>query len=101
MAIAKTVQSDTGRVCRPGLLPWAVNQSGSQTRLPAPSPLRTVHATFTAHGSSLYKSVFRHPVSQLLQHLHNTHLQPSYVMILVTPESAHAIVAAFICFPSV
>uniref|UniRef100_E6QSZ3 Uncharacterized protein n=1 Tax=mine drainage metagenome TaxID=410659 RepID=E6QSZ3_9ZZZZ len=78
-----------------------MNHSGSQTRLPAPSPLRTVHATFTAHGSSLYKSVFRHPVSQLLQHLHNTHLQPSYVMILVTPESAHAIVAAFICFPSV
>ena len=27
--------------------------SGSQTRLPASNPLRTVHASFPAHGSSL------------------------------------------------
>jgi len=27
--------------------------SGSQTRLPASNPLRTVHASFTVHGSSL------------------------------------------------
>ena len=40
-------------------------QSGSWTRLPAPSPLRTVHASFEAHGSSLYKGIFRHPVIQL------------------------------------
>ena len=29
-------------------------ESGSRTRLPAPSPLGTVHAPFGAHGSSLY-----------------------------------------------
>ena len=29
--------------------------SGSQATLPPPSPLRTVLATFTAHGSSLDK----------------------------------------------
>ena len=39
--------------------------SGSRTRLPAPSPLRTVHASFDAHGSSLYEGTFRYPVSQL------------------------------------
>ena len=40
-------------------------ESGSWTRLLAPSPLRTVLATFTAHGSSLCKGIFRHPVTQL------------------------------------
>ena len=32
--------------------------SGSQTRLPAPSPLRTVHGSFEPHGSSLSKASF-------------------------------------------
>jgi hypothetical protein len=39
--------------------------SGSWSRLPASSPLRTVHGSFDPHGSSLYKGIFRHPVSQL------------------------------------
>jgi hypothetical protein len=32
---------------------------GSQGVLPPPSPIRTVHATFTAHGSSLPKVICR------------------------------------------
>lgn len=43
--------------------------SGSQTRLPASNPLRTVHASFPAHGSSLCESTFRHPV------IHHRHWQ--------------------------
>lgn len=39
--------------------------SGSQTRLPAPNPLRTVHASFPAHGSSLYKSTVKYPAIPL------------------------------------
>ena len=39
--------------------------SGSQTRLPASNPLRTVHASFPAHGSSLYKGTFKYPVIPL------------------------------------
>jgi len=31
-----------------------LNLSGSRTRLPAPSSLRTVRAPFNAYGSSLY-----------------------------------------------
>jgi len=38
--------------------------SGSRTQSPAPGPLRTVHASFNAHGSSLYKGILRHPVTQ-------------------------------------
>ena len=38
---------------------------GSRARLPAPSPLRTVRASFDAHGSSLYEGTFRHPVAPL------------------------------------
>ena len=41
-------------------------ESGSRTRLPAPGPPRTVRASFDAHGSSLYKGIFRHPATQLL-----------------------------------
>ena len=40
-------------------------KSGSQARLPAPSPLRTVHGSFDPHGSSLVKGILRHPVTQL------------------------------------
>ena len=40
--------------------------SGSRTRLPAPSPLRTVHGPFGPHGSSLYKGILRHPATLLL-----------------------------------
>ena len=32
--------------------------SGSQTRLPAPSPLRTVRASFPAYSSSLFQGIF-------------------------------------------
>jgi hypothetical protein len=39
-------------------------ESGSRTRSPASSPLRTVHAPFGAHGSSLNEGIFRHPVTQ-------------------------------------
>ena len=39
--------------------------SGSQARLPAPSPLRTVHGSFDPHGSSLAKGILGHPVTQL------------------------------------
>ena len=35
--------------------------SGSQTRLPTSNPLRTAHARFPAHGSSLYKGAVKHP----------------------------------------
>jgi hypothetical protein len=38
--------------------------SGSWARLPASSPLRTVHGSFDPHGSSLCKGISRHPVSQ-------------------------------------
>lgn len=34
---------------------------GSRTRLPAPSPLRTVHGSFDPHGSSLCKGIFSIP----------------------------------------
>src|ERR1700741_2364903 len=39
---------------------------GSQARLPAPSPLRTVRASFPAYSSSLCQGIFRHPLSQLI-----------------------------------
>jgi len=39
--------------------------SGSQTRSPASNPLRTVHASFPAHGSSLYKGAIKHPAMPL------------------------------------
>jgi len=39
--------------------------SGSRAQLPAPSPLRTGRGSFDPYGSSLCKSIFRHPVSQL------------------------------------
>jgi hypothetical protein len=39
--------------------------SGSQTRLPASNPLRTVHASFPAHGSSLYKGTVMYPAIPL------------------------------------
>jgi hypothetical protein len=38
--------------------PWWLYVSGSRTRLPAPSPLRTVHGSFDPHGSSLSKASF-------------------------------------------
>ena len=48
--------------------------SGSQATLPPPSPLRTVLATFTAHGSSLAKPLLQsRPFG-----LRDTNLQPSY-----------------------
>lgn len=37
--------------------------SVSQTRSPAPNPLRTVHASFPAHGSSLYKGTLKYPAT--------------------------------------
>jgi hypothetical protein len=40
-------------------------ESGSRARSPASGPLRTVHAPFGAHGSSLNEGIFRHPVTQL------------------------------------
>ena len=40
--------------------------SGSQTRLPAPGPLRTVRASFPAYSSSLYEGILRHPVILLI-----------------------------------
>lgn len=39
--------------------------SGSQTRLPASNPLRTVHASFPAHGSNLYKGTIKYPAIPL------------------------------------
>jgi len=39
---------------RDGSRKWL--ESGSGVTLPSPRPLRTVHATFTAHGSSLDKA---------------------------------------------
>ncbi len=47
------------------ILPNNIHQSGSRMRLPASGPLRTVHASFDAHGSSLYEGILRHPVTQL------------------------------------
>ncbi len=38
-----------------------IRLSGSRMRLPASNPLRTVHASFPAHGSSLYKGAVKHP----------------------------------------
>ena len=37
-------------------LKYVSDSSGSGVTLPSPRPLRTVHATFTAHGSSLEKA---------------------------------------------
>ena len=72
-------------------------ESGKETALPLLPPLRTVHASFPAHGSSLFKAPLQEPVSQhLLCHLHDTRLQSPDVL----PEDAHAEVTAFICFSS-
>jgi hypothetical protein len=50
------------------------NKSGSRTRSPASGPLRTVHAPFGAHGSSLHKGIVRHPVTPLhFQHKYEVH----------------------------
>ena len=56
--------------------------------MPAPGPLRTVHAPFSAHGSSLYKGILRHPATPLLCCLHNTRLQPAYVALDTGPIDA-------------
>lgn len=62
--------------------------SGSPTQLPAPSPLRTVHATFAAHGSSLYKGIFRYPVSLLKF--------PDILMIPTAIEMVHSKITRYI-----
>ena len=40
-------------------------ESGRDSALLRHLPLRTVRASFPAHGSSLYKGTFRHPISLL------------------------------------
>ncbi|GEM_PF-3588255 len=75
--------------------------SGSRGLLPAPSPLRTVHASFPAYGSSPCKLLFyQKPVAGIVgipHHLRNTHSEPSD-MTYAMPGAAPATFVAVICF---
>ena len=81
-----------------------VGESGSQATLPPPSPLRTVLATFTAHGSSLDK-----PLRQSRPFgLRDTNVQPSYLSVYLgacqftlQPVAAPIAEAIVICFAAV
>ena len=56
--------------------------SGSRELLPAPNPLRTVRATFTAHGSSSVKSLLVWCNNRfIIPNLYDTHLQLAYSLI--------------------
>ena len=59
--------------------------------LPLP-PLRTVLATFTAHGSSLSNAPFGTRFHHFLCRLDNTRLQPTHILINFAPPDAMPVI---------